>query len=235
VFTVQYGTMIFPGDTIGNWGLGQQHMEGHKPDLFPLPVFLGLELLVTVTFMVLLVGRRRLWNRASLGPAGVMLVALALSQLVPMLFTSSTDRYHLAVAAPLIPLLAAAASRVESPRVRQAGFAWAWFAIIAGVGWYVAGEYDYQAWQVARDAAAKQAFAQAPPLEVDAGYEAMATYVAIPAVERTGQIPSAMNPSNLKPLHPRLQLVFAGPDDTRPGVAYSSVAPGKIVIRPGLP
>ena len=32
------------------------------------------------------------------------------------------------------------------------------------------------------------------------------------------------------PANPALWLEFAGPDDKRPGVAYASVAPGKIVI-----
>jgi carbamoylphosphate synthase small subunit len=66
--------------------------------------------------------------------------------------------------------------------------------------------------------------------QVDAGYEANAIYLVIPAVARTGQVPAGVDPSDLHLLHPSLVLTFAGPGDPRPGAAYQSLAPGRIVI-----
>jgi hypothetical protein len=38
---------------------------------------------------------------------------------------------------------------------------------------------------------------------------------------------------SLGPPHPRIVLRFAGPTDTRPGVTYRSLNPGRIVLEPG--
>ena len=69
-----------------------------------------------------------------------------------MLSTSPTDRYHLAVAAPLAPLLVAPiAAPFAAGAVRRGAASLA--LILAGVLIFAVGEQDYLAWQVARDAA----------------------------------------------------------------------------------
>jgi hypothetical protein len=97
-----------------------------------------------------------------------------------------------------------------------------------GVAFYVVGEQDYQAWQGARDAAAKQAYQRIQPARVEAGYEAVATYAAVPDFLHTGKV--TIDPINLIPESPIARLEFAGPDDPRPGASYSSLSPGRIVI-----
>ena len=223
--------MIYPGDTFGNWGLGDPHMTGLKPSLIPLPAFLALEIVTSFGFCVFLIHRRHLWLPSGLGNGGAFLLTLGLSQAVPMLFTSPTDRYHLAIAAPLVPFLAMAATRsARTTRATAVGLAWAAVAILGGIGLYVAGEYDYQAWQVARDQVARAAFAMVPSDQVEAGYEAMAAYLAMPAVAQTGQLPANMDPYSLKISNPRLELIFGAAGDPRPGVVYHSLATGKIII-----
>jgi hypothetical protein len=232
VFALHFGTMIFPGDVFGNWGLGELHLGGSKPNLFPLPVFYGIEMAVTASFLVLLVWRRRIWSSLAATGGGAMLIALSLTQAIPMLFTSPTDRYHLAIAAPLAPVLAMVASNVRtSPALRAAGLGWALIALIAGLGYFVAGEQDYQAWQRARDETARQAIAAAGT-QADVGFEAAGVYLAEPAVAATGRLPSYLDPNSLTVHDAKLRLEFSDQSDKRPGANYNSLSSGRIVIVP---
>jgi len=232
VFQFGFGTMIFPGDVFGNWGLGQLHLGGAKTSPWPLPAFYLLEVVVLAVAAVLLFHRRGLWRPSRLGTQGVFLALLAISQLLPMLSTSATDRYHLAVAAPLAPLLAgsAAGSGLGRDTLRRSAAA---VLVALGLAAFVIGEQDYLAWQVARDDAARQVYALGtPPAQVDAGYEAMAKYVALPAVRRTGRLPSELDPSNLAPRHPLLRLQFAPSSAPGPGTSYGGPSPGRVVRLP---
>jgi hypothetical protein len=114
---------------------------------------------------------------------------------------------------------------------------WSLAAILAGVLAYAAGEQDYQAWQAARDQAARLAYTTYPAEDVAAGYEAYGVYVELPLFERTGHLSRPITgddlvPTLLGPLHPRARLEFAGPGDPRPGADYGSLASGRIVIIP---
>ena len=90
---------------------------------------------------------------------------------------------------------------------------------------------------MARDQAAKLAYQQASPYEVNAGYEANAVYGEVAWYDRTGQVlgglavPGARDFSGEGPEHPKLVLEFAGPEDRRAGYAWSSLAPGKIIVQ----
>jgi len=134
------------------------------------------------------------------------------------------DRYYFPVIAPLIPLVAALAARANH---QGAARAWATAAIAAGLTLYVVGEQDYVAWQVARDRAAQLAYQLASPDQVQAGFEANAAYVELPSYERTGRADFF---AILGPTHPQVTLLFARAGDPRPGVSYSSLAPGRIVL-----
>ena len=134
------------------------------------------------------------------------------------------DRYFFAVAGPLIPVVAALAARANYQRAART---WAAAAIAAGLLLYVVGEQDYLAWQAARDRAARLAYQTTPPNQVQAGFEANAVYVELPAYERTGHADLF---AILGPVRPRITLLFAPPNDPRPGVSYWSLAPGRIVL-----
>jgi hypothetical protein len=136
------------------------------------------------------------------------------------------DRYYLPVALLCCPILAALATHAPWQAVARA---WAIAATAGGIILYVAGEQDYQAWQLARDLAAHQAYSRLSPLEVDAGYEANAVYGFLPAVERDGYSQRLWDYLTHGPQQPRLILRFAGKGDPRPGIPYRSVAPGKVV------
>jgi hypothetical protein len=227
VFTFWFGTDVFPGGDFGPVALGPVFLGGAKPPLLPPWLFYALEAAVTAAYLVLLVRRRRLWNPRLLGPAPTALLVLALTQLVFIPVTVPTDRYYLAVAAPLAPLLAAG---ISGRRPRPAMAAAALALVAAGVAMYLAGEADHQAWRAAQHDAALRAYAQAAPASVDAGYEENAEGVAIPAYEATGELPPGWDPITVRPPSPALDLVFAPTGDPRPGVGYGGPAPGRIVI-----
>ena len=206
-----------------------------KPQLFPIPMFVALEIaaVATVAFMI----RRWRWlTPAKVGqPAALLLLAAGLQFLpLTLLHYVPVDRYYLPVVALLAPLAARAASRTSRPLLAGRLS----LAIVAAmVVVYCVGEQDYQAWQVARDQAAKLAYQQASPYEVNAGYEANAVYGEVAWYDRTGQVlgglavPGARDFSGEGPEHPKLVLEFAGPEDRRAGYAWSSLAPGKIIVQ----
>lgn len=208
---------------------------GEKPAVYPLGLFVLVQGIALATFLVILIGHRGQWIVQRLGRGELFLVALAATQLLIMLQGDVYDRYFIPVIAPLIPLLAALASRTTRPKL-AAG--WACAVLALWLGLYVVGEQDYQAWEVARDQAARLAYQRVPPSQVDAAYEANAVYWELPLYERTnvpvGRLPSDVygEPSIVGPPNPRFRLLFAQADDPRPGVSYSSIASGKIVIVP---
>jgi hypothetical protein len=231
-FIFWFGTSIFPGNVFGVWGLGPTYIPGSKPALMPVAVYRAFELLCIGSFCVLLVWRRRAWTVSALGAAGVALVVTALAHIPLMIFTSPLDRYFLPIVALAAPVVAKMVSiDAAVPAVARTARVAPWAAmvlLIAGIVYYAVAQHDYQAWQAARDEAARMAYAQAPADQVDAGYEATATYVGIPSFESTGR--TTIDPITMVPPHPLLQLRFAAADDPRPGVDYRSLAPGRIVI-----
>jgi hypothetical protein len=214
-------------------------MPGDKPNPFPLALFFALEGLAVIGVAVLLLWRRRGWALLRSDPGRVFIVTLALLHIPLMIFTSPLDRYYLPVVGLLAPVTASlvshpgAASAVTSNRgaLRFSGSeVWALAVMIVFLCVYAVGEQDYQAWQMARDQAARLAYRSYPADRVDAGYEAVATYVAVPQEARTGH--TDINTIDLHPPDPVVQLEFSSPRDPRPGVDYQSLAPGRIVIAP---
>ena len=220
----QFG-MTFPGNVLSPLGF-TAILSGSKPPIFPGPVFRALEIMAVATFVLLLVLRRRSWTPRGLGRDGIVLALISVSQFLPLLAVQLFiyDRYFFAVAAPLIPVIAAVATRAN---YQVAARAWATAAIAGGLLLYVVGEQDYLAWQAARDRAALLAYQTTPPDQVQAGFEANAVYVELPAYERTGHADLF---AILGPVRPRITLLFAPPTDPRPGVSYWSLAPGRIVL-----
>jgi hypothetical protein len=216
----------FPGNIFTSTGFAPG-LHGDKPPLMPPLLFMGIEALALVSFATIA------WSvttRVKLLPPvpSFALVALAGSQLLPLLVLQANfyDRYYLPVALLCCPILAALATHAPWQAVARA---WAIAATAGGIILYVAGEQDYQAWQLARDLAAHQAYSRLSPLEVDAGYEANAVYGFLPAVERDGYSQRLWDYLTHGPQQPRLILRFAGKGDPRPGIPYRSVAPGKVV------
>jgi hypothetical protein len=234
VFTFRYGTDIFPGGTFGRYALGPIFLRGDKPALWPLPLYIALEVAVTVTYLIILVRRRKLWTPASLGIGGVWLVCVAAGQLLLIPATIPGDKYYLGLLAPLIPLAAARARRpdAEGGPISSSLRAAVVLLMAAGVGFYAIGQQDRIAWENATDIAARRAYESLTPLQVDAGYEANGTYLGVPAFEATRHLPAGVDYVFVSPPHPSVSLLFAGPADPRPGVAYQSVMPGKVVIQP---
>jgi hypothetical protein len=221
---LQFG-MIFPGNVLSPIGF-TAILSGSKPPIFPGAVFRALEIVAVATFVLLFVLRRRSWTPRALGPAALLLVLISASQFLPLLAVPwfIYDRYFFPVMAPLIPVIAAVAARAHYQRAAKA---WATAAIAAGLVLYAIGEQDYLAWQAARDRAAQLAYGIASPDQVQAGFEANAVYVELPRYERTGHADLF---AILGPVDPQVTLLFAPATDQRPGVSYSSLAPGRIVL-----
>ena len=223
----------FPGDYLNPAGLGPPHVVGGKVPMVPAPAYLLFEALAAAGAILVFVRHHGSWTPGRLGLGGTFLVLVAGLQLLPFAQTEIIDRYYLPVVVPVLPLIARAAG---TGRVNRAAAASAVASVLVLTGLYAFGEQDYQAWQAARDAAARLAFQRVPPDRVQAGWEANAVYVELPGYERTG-VPHRLSvldagglPSMVGPAHPIIVLRFAGPNDPRPGVRYSSVAPGKIVL-----
>jgi MFS family permease len=229
-WTLFFQAVIWPGNIFGVWGLGPIHLPGAKPPLVPVGAMLALEAVCTVCLAVVLVWRRDLWSIKALGPDGVLLVVVALALIPPIWFTTPLDRYYLGVVAPLVPLLAAAASKLgRAWRWRElAARGWALLAMAGGVAYFVPAQANYVAWQNAVDRAARASYTLVAPLHVQAGYEANGTYVATPTQMATGR--SAVEVFNVLVPDPYLALELAPPSDPRPGVPWGSPAPGKVVV-----
>ena len=231
---LKHGLNTLTGDYLTAFGLGPTHlMSLAKPMLFGSFVLRGLEVVMIAGAAILLVFRSRVWAQAASEPAGQLLMVAAMTQMVPLV-QIVIDRYYLPVAALLLPVMAAAATRTTRPRAAQA---WAIVALAGFVGIYVVGEQDYQAWQVARSAAAEIAYSMAPADQVQAGYEVNAVRVALPYYVATGNVLWGTLPTYPRdlpeatgPPHPALRLRFAPLGDPRPGVDYRSLASGRIVI-----
>ena len=230
------GWGFYPGNIFMPQGFNAS-LKGDKASPFPPWLFVAVMLVSSATFIVLLLRRRDLWRLHRFQPTDVVLLAISASQLLPLLLlqTELYDRYYLPVMAPLIPLIALRAATADHQRLASA-FAVSW--LLVGLAMYVAGEADYQAWQAARTQAAALAFAQLPPTEVQAGYEANAVAVEIPVYEARGIILGglARNAKDLDyavtgPAHPVIRLEYARIGDPRPGVDYRSLAAsGRIVL-----
>ena len=222
-----------PGNTLRLTGLGNLTVPvGIKPSVVPLRVGLAVGSLFVLAAIVCLMVRHDLWRiRRSVVPTA--LVILAVTQFMPSLLGVFDDRYFLTVAAVLVPIVAARVGSCDGLITR----AWAVATLALGVCWYVGGQQDYEAWQAARDQAAQMTYQLAPPAIVNAGYEANAVYYDVPLLDSGEfQVPhstSYWDPALTGPACTRYLLAFATSDDPRPGVNYSSLAPGKIIILPG--
>jgi hypothetical protein len=210
---------------------------GIKPHLFATPVFLAIEVLA-VAALVAFIRRWNDWWPSATGRGGLTLLLLSVGQFLPLLLAPYIfDRYYLATVLLLFPIAARAASYGSRP-ILAAGLALVLMTACTVV--YVAGEQDYQAWQVARNQATCLAYRYANPMRVYAGYEAMAVYVEVPYYEQHGVILGgaavANNPSYFSlqgPSNPIISVQFAPSNDTRPGYNYSSMASAKLVLVPG--
>jgi hypothetical protein len=223
-----------PGNTLQAQGLNPRTIRtGIKPDLFGglIPV---IDALAMITWLFAGVVNHELWWPKHPDPARAFLVVLGVAELLTLVPSSSFDRYYLAVAAPLLPVVAAHVTRIGATTWAKN---WAIASSLAGVLVYAVGQQDYLAWQTARDQAARRAYAMVGVSAVDAGYEANGTYAEIPRFDQgrgllgpvTGPLGDGL-PSIVGPAHPRLVLRFARYDDPHPGVQYRSLAPGKIII-----
>jgi hypothetical protein len=198
----------------------------------------GIELIAVATAGALLIWRWPDLRKALHTPAGVLL-CLAAAQFLPLLLVDYLvfDRYYLPVAVPLLPLAAALATRSACPPVASLT---AVSLGLLGLAMFAVGEQDLQAILVARDVVARQAYSQASPLDVQAGYESNAVYGEVPYYERTGIVLSSLSKagssrdfSTRGPEHPVLEVQFACSNDPRPGVSYRSVASGRLILVPG--
>ena len=225
---------IFPGNLFTPIGFSPEGSLQGRPLLFASTLSLGLEAMAIAT-MLLFIWRWRGWWPSSANRSPATLLLLAATQFLPLGFVpyEALDRYYIPMVLMLVPLAARVASQSTRP-VLAGGLALALAAM--GVGIYVVGEQDYQAWQVARNQAACLAYQYAPPTEVNAYYEANAVYGEIPYYEKTGKILGGLvsvgnSAFSLNgPKDPLIQLVFARPNDPRPGYNYSSLTSGKVVL-----
>ncbi|MHB8509039.1 MAG: hypothetical protein ACYDGR_10400 [Candidatus Dormibacteria bacterium] len=233
LFLMAHSWRIFPGYHWANIGLNPANVwDGrNKNPVYSTPLFLAIEVLTMSMVALLMIIRAGTWTPSALGVERAMVGGLGLSHVAVMLNTGWFDRYDLPIAAMLLPLLA---SMIPQQKPSRPALWCAVGGIALNFGLYVVGEQDYIAWQVARDDATRLAITMAAPEDVDSGYEAYGVYVELPTYERTGREtrPSKAGylPSQLGPVHPRLQLRFASADDSRPGSVYRSVASGKIII-----
>jgi len=224
-----------PGDYLTPGSLGPVHLDGPKAYLFSGWIFPGIEAVAVASFVGLVLGARGLGMRRD-RPVGIeFLVLLAIGQLVPLLYGRAFDRYFLPALVVVLPLVALLATRWQATPAPAAAI-WASFVMVSGLAIYVVGEQDYQAWQQARDTAARRAYAVVSPGQVSAGFEANGVYVELPDYDAHG-LPSRPPilqperlPSSIGPARPMIRLEFAPSDDPRPGVTYWSIASGRIVI-----
>jgi hypothetical protein len=205
----------------GSLRLGHPVIQLPKPVVFSPALLLAVSVAGVATSCVALycAAGRRAWTRSLMDPVVVFLFLTALVQVPLLALVSHYDRYYLSALAPLLPLAAQRASAWSSPGWSAAAAP----VIVGGLLLYVVGQQDYEAWQAARDAVARQLYTQVDPASVDAGWETNFQYSWIPAFE-AGRKMSAPT---------RFHLEFAPPGDPRPGRDYSSVSPGRIVVASG--
>lgn len=228
---------LFPGNVFTIYGFNSAESIQGKPFLFPVPLYLGVEI-AALSALMLFLWRWRAWWPNKTGSIGTLLIVLSITQFLPLAFVQylAFDRYYLPVILLLVPLAARAASQATRPvlAVRLA-----LVLSVVSIGLYAIGEQDYQAWQVARNHAACLAYQYALPIEVNAGYEANAVYGEVPYYERTGVIfgglpvPGQPDFTVYGPADPVISIEFAGFNDPRPGYNYSSLASGKLILVPG--
>lgn len=223
---------VFPNDYFRLAGLGPISLKGQKAELFPVPLFLGLMIAGAATGAALVVKHVGRGFLRPHDPLVLMALALAASQLLaPLLVASILDRYFLPATAIL---LAVVASRM--PPVGNARFpkAWAVCSLALGVGIYVVGEQDYQAWQKARFDLAKAVYVSRSPSKVDAGYEMNGTYWVLPLYDATGTLPARgageLSAALSGPNDPDVFLEFVGAPEHQ-SVHYDSLAPGWISVQ----
>jgi hypothetical protein len=197
--------------------------------VWPLLLFLLLEVMVVAAFLIMLGRRRRMWIPSSLGSGGVMMTILGLTQMVPMLLTGATDRYYLTVGLVLTPVIASRISPVAAARLSSK--LWALAVIGGSLCLYTLAQDDFEAWHLARDVTAQEAYAVAasrhlPASAVEAGYEEDGVHYLLPTYLATGRAPS-YDPAGLPGA--KIHVMFASRGDSGPGQDYSSIAPGRIV------
>ena len=229
------GSDILPGDVFQPRGFNLTTLvPSLKPQLFPTPFFLGIEIGAAAAMAYLVRGWRGLSPRR-LGWPGAILLLVAGFQFLPLTLVQNVtyDRYYLPIVVMLIPLAARVASGTSN-HLLAGRLSLALLAVMVVV--YCVGEQDLQAWELARDQTARLAYQQVSPYDVNAGYEANAVYAEVPWYERTGELLAGAATSGLAsfsidgPKAPKLVLQYARPGDPRPGYSWNSVAPGKIVI-----
>ena len=229
------GRLTIPGNYLTLAGLGPTILSGTKPNVYPAWLFLAIEMAATAALIGLLFNLRVGMSWRRLQPGVALMLLLGIAQLVPLLIGRTFDRYYLPAVVVVLPVIALMATRTR-PVPGGAATVAAVLTMVGGLLLYVIGEQDYQSWQSARDAAARQAFATTPPALVQAGFEANGVYFELPGYERYGLPDRApilnpeLLPSIVGPAHPVVRLEYASPDDPRPGVSYRSIASGKIVI-----
>ncbi|MEA2646082.1 MAG: hypothetical protein QOE92_1165 [Chloroflexota bacterium] len=213
---------LFGKELLSGAGVGLVSSPGAKPQLFGGLLLVLIEVLMVAAFLVLLVIRSRVWTVAWRDEGAALLLMLAGTQLAAAVVRGYIDRYLVLAVLPLLPVLAAQVSR--APRRRWAE-AWALVALAGWLAASVVGQQDVLAWQAARDVAARQAYALAPPLEVYAGFEPNAVYAEIPYFEATGTTPPRRTDDPYSPwalygpAQPRYVLCFARRGNPLPGAA----------------
>ena len=226
----------FPGNYVTPQGLGPITLGGVKPSVYPAVATAALTVIAIAAAVTTFVSRPQRWLPARLGLGEQFLVLLAAVQLLPIVATPVYDRYFL----PLACLLPVAARLATASRHPNRSMAFGLACCLGGLLVYVVGEQDYQAWQAARDAAMRQFLVTHSAAEIHAGYEANAEYWEIPeydlfGIARLGGRPGDLTPALDGPPGATFKLAVVGSNDPRPGVAYWSLAPGKVIVEPKAP
>lgn len=230
----QHNVQVFEGNYLTTRGLNPVSLIGPK-ELYPLWLFMFLEILAVICAAVFAVRCITEFRWRPLSAEWVLISVAPASQLLVLGISPYTfDRYFLPVIVPLLPIAAALATRASRSNAARI---WAVLALAAGLVFYFVGEQDHFAWQAARDHAAQMVYQCFPANTVQAGFEANGVYVEEPEVEQTGTV-IGFDPANifgwpalLGPHDPAAALQLSNdPLDPAPGVAYNSLAPGKIVV-----
>lgn len=229
---------VFPGDTIGIWGLGsieRMNIAG-KVSPFRPPVFFLIQAFAVAGGAAVFVWRVRDWLRGDDVKAAAFLVLAGAGQALPMFVVGVGDRYLIPAAVVLLPVAAALARK--SLRAHTSGLSAEtlarWFALAAfsaGLLTYVVGETDYVAWHVARDSAAGLARNGIDPTRVDGGDEDFATHILIPYYDKYGTYPPYVTPDGQALRTPDRIVEFAPVNASAPGFTYGGSAPGKVIVR----